>query len=188
MSTTVSRRKEVRRWLKERIGEADSVVLPDLVSEATNVFKHDEEFIVALVEEELRPLIYQMAQKLLADTRHDGVIEFGDELVTKGEFDKRATVRFENWMEHAGDRHIRFMRMDRRDLILARRENADRAEPFLRRVALIDRVLPCLSRNETVEEVFSPEEVEDMYKRIAKEREEERESKAGEDGKEGTAA
>lgn len=166
MVDETTKRQQIREWLKDQIEGKGSVDLPELVNKGTDHFLKDEEFVRGLVEDALRPLIYRMGIGIMQASRGERVIELGEEIVAQSEFQKRAKrlqSRWATWMEHAGDRYVRFMEMDKADLITAAEERLCRASTEAA-IANFQKLLAGkLKKNERVGDRFTPEQLDDMW-------------------------
>lgn len=172
LKSSVSIEQQIRQWVQAEIEEADSVDLPSLANDALDHFRTDEAFVHALMEDAIRPRVYDIARHVLSETRGAGnPIELGDEIVTGEEFKKRSrnmSAKFARWMEHAGeDGHIRFTKMRKPQLITAASERKKRGLTELKIAEFEQRVAAGMkSDNETVDQRYSAEDLQSIWKQI----------------------
>lgn len=161
------RRLLLREWLHKRVDGAAAVDLPDVTNLAVEHFQGDEEFVRSLMVDNLRPLIYEMARRMLGRTRQEGVVLVGDELMGRSEFEQEARRRFvpkfARWMEHAGDRHVNFMQMDREDLDKAATERERRAQTELALARFMRKRRSEMKPEQKVADVWSAEQLEQLW-------------------------
>lgn len=170
-------RKEVRDWIREEIQERDSVILPEFTRETINHFMENNGLLGDLLKESLEPLVYQMAKEVLGESRHAAQgqyrarqfayanVQLGDEMVTREEFESRAkkfSNRFSRWMEHAGDRHYNFMKMNATQLQAAADERRKRGTTEIFTAEFFERIAGDIGVG-FVEEVYSPEQVDEIW-------------------------
>lgn len=170
-ATSNTPRQELRDWIRQEVSGQDIVSLSDLTNRAVNHFKDDEDFLRRLLDQEFRPVIYDMVQFFVGQTRSFKV-SLGDETVTEREFeqrveDKAATFRkmsrWDKWLEHVDDQHINIKAMNRSDCLVATQERTERGNRELARAAFFKKLSEELSDEETVGEKFSDEELDAMY-------------------------
>ena len=168
----IQRRKQLRDWIAkelEETGEA-GVDLPALSRRAVEHFMANKSFVHGLMQEALPSQVYNIAKSVLQHTRpSDQFIVLGDEIVTGGEFHKRSEVlgsRFRKWMEHAGDRHYRFMEMNAAQLLAAAAERERRGTREFVIAALERRLAKELGPKRVVSDLYSDGEVESIYEEI----------------------
>lgn len=164
----VSRRRQLREWLKEELEYTDSVCLPEITDQAVEHFISDPSFMRGALRDVLRPMINDMAQRILHRTRHGGAILLGDEVVARSEFDQRAQVfasRFSSWMEHAGDRYVNFMLLTREQLRKSVQARMKRLKTEAHIVRFQKEVLDELRPGQQVKERFGAQELEDLWER-----------------------
>jgi hypothetical protein len=168
---TPSARIQVRTWVREQIADADEVTLPALADEAVEHFVKDKRFIRALLDESLRPLVYDLARIEMGRTRGT-VIRLGDTLATEEAIDKRSQTlagKWSRWLEHVNDRHVRLLDMTREDLLTAAGERRERAEADLKIADLWDRLAAHLEGGQAVRERFTPQEIDAMHEKVIRE-------------------
>jgi hypothetical protein len=167
-----SYKQQLRNILLEEIEGESSVNLPQLANRVADIVRADEELAAGLIAEVVRPYVYEQGVQLFARTRNESVIELGDEVVGRSEFEARAKTlssRFERWMEHADGRYINFMEMRKADLEEAARQRRTRATTELK-VAQFELYLArSLKGEEKVGDRYTPDELDEMWTKAYKE-------------------
>lgn len=166
-----TRAEQLKGILLAEIDGEPSVNLPQLANRVVNSVIEDEEFVRDLVEQAVRPFVYNMGKRLMAKTRGESVIELGDEIVGRSEFEARARVvthKFEYWMEHSDGRYVNFMEMRKEDLLEAARQREARASTELA-IAQFEKMLASkLKKSEKVGERFTPSQLDEMWAKAHK--------------------
>lgn len=166
-----SRKQELQEWLSKEIArevEANgSCDVPATVSRAANYFSKKPTFMKELVVEILHPQAYQYARQIIKSTRREDAVELGGEVVARSEFEQRARSRFERWIENIErGRDVRVMDMSKEDCLTASINRRQRARHEDGLADLFGTLGKGLKSSESVKDVFTPEEVEDIYQRI----------------------
>jgi hypothetical protein len=163
---TRSYKQRLREILLEEIEGESSVNLPQLANRVADIVRADEELASGLIAEVVRPYVYEQGVQLFAKTRNESVIELGDEVLGRSEFEARARTlssRFERWMEHADGRYVNFMEMRKADLEEAARQRRSRATTELK-VAQFELYLARnLQGDEKVGDRYTPDELDEMW-------------------------
>lgn len=166
-----STRRQLRDWVKEQIAGKTEVHSPTVADAAVLHFSDDREFIVAFLNEMLRPMIYQTVVQVMKATRGAGdVIVLGDDVVTRDVATERARTmrnKWTGWLERSGTRHVRLMEMRRDDLLLAADEREKRGATEYELAALWRALAERLEGNEKVAERFSADEIERVRTSLA---------------------
>lgn len=169
--TERTRKEQLKALLLAEIEGEASVNLPQLANRIVDSVVDDEEFVRGLVEEAVRPFVYEVGKRLMAQTRGEPVIELGDEVVARSEFEARAKTvssKFERWMEHADGRYVNFMEMRKADLVEAARQREARASTELA-IAQFEKMLASkLKKSEKVGERFTPGQLDEMWAKAHK--------------------
>lgn len=156
-------RKQVRAWVRDRIADQSSVEVASLYKEMVTHFSQDREFVSAWLLETLPAVAYEATLQVCAQTRSH--IVFGDEILSRGETEVRlkdARPRWQAWLEHVGDRHVRLMDMTKEDLRTAATIRRERGETELRYAELWDELASRIKGRKKVAEVFTVEQIEDI--------------------------
>jgi hypothetical protein len=161
----LSAKAEIRRWIRQRLREETEIKLPELAKEAELYFLADSFFTTKLIKETLTSLIYELVQALVGETRY----LVGEEVVDREGIKERARAHpvFEAWMEHANDRHIRFMEMTREQVLKAAEERERRGWHELQLGTLFRGVAAQLEEGEQVKDRFTAQEIDDMWQEMA---------------------
>lgn len=155
---------EMRAWIKERTTDKKSVNAPALARKMIKHFEKDEEFVVAFFREHGYATAYRLVIETIQRTRgRASVVQLGDEVVDRDEFEKRSKAflsRWDRWLEHVGDKHVRLMDMKRSDLLAAAQIRRERADNELEIAQLWESLAERLEGSQTVREAFTPEEID----------------------------
>lgn len=155
---------QVRDWIYQEIEGQNTVKLPDLANAAVVHFSKDPVFVHGFLETHLRPIIYDLAQKAMAATRgKQNVINVNDTLVTKEGIiagAQKLQSKWERWLEHVGDRHVRLTEMKRADLLAAAELREQRAGTDMAIAKLWRALAERMEVDQTVGELFTPEQIE----------------------------
>lgn len=162
MTTEQSSRARVAQWVREHIEGKDEVRVPDLVDAAIATFSKDRRFLTSLANETLREMVYRQAVQTLSTSR--SFISAGDVALTREGIKERARKHsvFANWLEHAGDRHVRLMDMTREDLLIAANEREKRGSHEMQLAALWRTIANGLEGGQTVSSKYSAQDIEGM--------------------------
>ena len=162
--TVATPTSRVRDWIYQEIDGMDTVKLPELANAAVAHFSQDPTFVHAFLETHLRPIIYDLAQKAMAATRgRENVIMAGETLLTRDGISKDAKKlqsKWERWLEHVGDRHVRLTEMTKSDLLKAAEERRKRANTDIRIAALWEALAERMEGDQKVGELFTPEQID----------------------------
>lgn len=156
-----STRGRIRAWVRAAIADKPAVKLPELTRDLVARFADDREFVMAWLAETLPAVAYEEVQAVCAATRAH--IVFGDEVVSRAEFGehvRQQRPRWQAWLEHVGDRHVRLWEMRRDDLLAAAAEREARGAEEYRRAVLWRELAARLRGRKTVGEVFTEEEID----------------------------
>lgn len=156
-------RKQVRAWVRDRIDGESSVEVSSLYREMVTHFSQDREFVAAWLSETLPAVAYDETLRVCAQTR--GHILFGDEILSRDETEtrlKEVRPRWQAWLEHVGDRHVRLLDMTKEELRTAATLRRQRGETELRYAELWDELASHLRGKKKVSDVFTVEQIEDL--------------------------
>jgi hypothetical protein len=168
-----SYKQQLREILLEEIEGESSVNLPELANRVADIVRANEELASGLIAEVVRPYVYQQGTQIFAQTRGEPIVELGDEVVGRSEFEARAKTlssRFARWMEHANGRYVNFMEMTKADLEDAARQRKTRATTELKIAEFqlyVSRTLK--KKSEKVGDRYTPSEVDEMWTKAYKE-------------------
>jgi hypothetical protein len=145
----------------KELSEEPEIRLPEIADAACAYFLSDENFLKGPIADLIRLAAYDAAQRYAQHTR--GVIPFGDSVITREEMTKRARrSQFSVWLEHVGDRHIRFMDLTREELLVAAGERRGRAQTDLDVALLEETLADALESGQHVKDRFTEEEIEEV--------------------------
>jgi hypothetical protein len=165
-------KQQLKDILLDEIGDEFSINLPQLANRVAEIVRADEELSANLIDEIVRPYVYEQGVQIFARTRNEAVLELGDEVVGRSEFEARAKVltsRFERWMEHAGGRYVNFMEMRRADLEEAAGQRKKRATTELKVAEFELYLARSLKGEEKVGDRYTPDELEEMWAKAYRE-------------------
>lgn len=153
---------QVAHWIRADMKGATEVKLPDLAQRTVAHFRTDTAFLDQFLQESLTPLVYDIARRVAASTRD--MIVLGDVVVTKGsitERAKRVSARWDSWLEHVNDRHIRLRDMTRADLRAAISERRKRGDVEYAIASLFEAMVERMASDDAVvRDVFSNDDIE----------------------------
>lgn len=161
-----------RDRLREALGAilddpySDQFEAPQIVERVVREIDEDPEWRRELIAENVAPLVRGMLGNLMAVSRQLGLstpILLGAQLLGPVEVDRfveRRSSAFDEWLEHAGSKHLRLLDMRKKDLRVARRERVKLGIRYLH-VARIHQLLEEQLDNEdqTVGDKFTVEEI-----------------------------
>lgn len=158
-------RARIRATVRVLLTDVDSASLPDVAREATDRLMEDTAFLQNEIRDLVQALAYEEARALAQSTRSN-LIVMGDEVMTRQRANaalaaKRAS-RWERWLEHVGDHHVKLLYMTREELIAAAKERRGRADTEMRVANLWDALADKLEGGQRVGERFTTEEIETM--------------------------
>lgn len=163
-------RKQMRGWLRDEIEGKDEIALPDLANRAVLHFATNPTFVQGFMEEQLQPIVHTMAQQVMAESRPTPVLSFTDTVMTSEKFEEKVaafkTTVWGNWMEHAGSRHVRLLRMDSTDLRMAAAERRGRGRTEFKFATLFDQIADGLEGGQVAEDRFTVDEIDALYRTI----------------------
>lgn len=160
-----SSRAVLAQWVRAQIAGKDEVDIPQLAKATLNHFRPNATFIDALVDEVFPDMVYEMVRSVLASTR---LIEAGDVMIAPAKLKARAASRWDRWLEHTGEHHVRLMEMNRPQLLAAANERKDRGMHEMRLSKLFRKLAGSVGVGQVVKDVFSPEEIEALHAAINK--------------------
>lgn len=160
-------RQQVYAWVRGELDGQTTVRLPELTDRMVAHFSTDAEFVSAWLSETLRPIAYDAVQRVIAGTRAYVII--ADEAVPHEEAVRAIKAKRPRWqafLEHAGDRHVRLFEMTRQDLLLAADEREKRGAAEMRLAALWRYLAEQLNDSETVGQHFTEAQIADIAGRL----------------------
>lgn len=167
----LSTKAELTRWVRDEISGKAVVQLPELTNRAVAHFSNDPEFVARLMDEMFRPMVYDIAKRVMQTTRPaGGIIQMGDTLTTR-EAAREAASKMQNrwtrWLEHVDSRHVRLTDMTKADLLTAAKERRRRGDSEYELAALWEALAERLEGTERVGERFSVAEIERVRMSLA---------------------
>ena len=171
MSTTdteASVRRDMAKWIRNRIDGENVVHLPDLAKEAGEHFGSDNGFVNRFFRQQFGTIFYEMVQSTVARTRSMHLM-LGDDIVSQDEIRDRSmrlSAKWSNWLEHVGDRHIRLLSMSADHLYMAAQERRERAAIDIQRAELLEALAKQLEPGETVGDRFSDDDIERIWQHV----------------------
>lgn len=165
-TTTMSSRAQLKEWIAKRIAGEDEVILPDLVQECIVHFSKDSAFIQSLFKEALRELVYTYGMHVIKNSH--SLIPVGEGGISREEITKRSRKHsvFANWLEHAGDRHVRLLEMTREQLLEAAQERRNRGNHEIRLAVLWETLAQQLEGGQRVSSKFTTEDIDVMAEQL----------------------
>lgn len=156
---------ELKQWIRNQIQGHSEVTISEVANQVIAHYGEDRDFINTLLSEVAKPLIWDITQEVLADTRK---FVGGDVITTEQGIKQRINTHpvFSKWMEHAGDRHIQVMEMRRRDLLLAAQERQERGDHEHALASLWRNMAARLGPQQKVKTVFSEQDIQNMLDNI----------------------
>jgi hypothetical protein len=163
------RTEELIEWFDQRIDVDEGINLPVMEREAQEAFS-DPQWNAELAKELKIELFRTVAQRRIAATRPGGVITMRDQVISRDEHNRRATVMEANmvkWREKALGLHHRLGAMRRRELEAAIKTRRSRVTSELMRIEYFEKLMERLTdENTTVEEVWTEEELAEEWNKI----------------------
>lgn len=159
----VTARAQLRQWVSAQCSGRSQIGIPELCDEAVDHFTQDKPFVRTFLNEALRPMVYTVVQQVVSSSREYVVL--GDEVVTQAVVRARSRPllgRFNKWMEHAGDRHYRFMDLTKEQVLMAIDERKKRVAGEITIIALEEHIAAKLESGERVRDRFTPEGLEQL--------------------------
>lgn len=162
-------RAQLEAWIEAQIDpDQDDVSLPDLARDAEAFLDAQPALKDDLLRDAVRQIVYAAGQRVVARSRGT-LIRFGDAISNRTRIQRKAAVlqdRWANWLEHAGRKHIRLMRMEAGDLRQAAAERRARGDTELLYARLWDSLANDLATGQTVGDKFSGLEIEQRLQRL----------------------
>lgn len=162
-------RARLRAWIRQQIKGKGEVNLPDLTERAVKWVARDKALARAVLLELLKPLVYEEARLVIADSRKapkgmaDSLVQLGDAVASRGALRGRAAAMERFWAglkEHAGSRHVLVLDMTAEDLTLAETERRKRGDAEYVYADLWARLRGRLEGNQRVRDVWTVQEIE----------------------------
>lgn len=154
----------VGMWVINHLKGKEEIQIAKVAEKALAHFKRDRVFMETFAEESLGLLV----KTIVGDTVRSTHVAMGEEFLTRQAIDDRATAMpvFSKWLEHSGDRHVIYMEMNREDLLQAASERETQGLTQLAIAKLNRTVARKLGLEQRVKDVFTPAEIEELYKGI----------------------
>lgn len=173
--SSIMARARVRIFLREQIKDQDRVVLADLTDRAIAFAMDDKNTMQQLLSELLKPMVHDLAQKVVAETRAGTtpiIVQGGDLVSLTGAVTERRSLlrpRFQAWLEYDGVCHTRLMRMTAEQLKAAARQRliASRKERAVAQL-WVD-LASTMPEGGVVEDHYTVEEIEERYIKVIEE-------------------
>jgi aromatic ring-cleaving dioxygenase len=163
-----SPRAQVARWVRAQIADREEVSIPDLRNQAIEHFEKDRAFMRSLLTAFMRTSLYDIVQHVVGSTR--GLTLLGDTVVTEDGIDQRVSAarasRWDRWLEHVGDKHLRLMDMTREDVLQAITEREQRIESERSVVRILSAIYARLEGGQRVRERFTAAEIEQLRRSL----------------------
>jgi hypothetical protein len=160
-------RMRLRTWIRDELTGKAEVSITDLRDRAVTYLLGNKELLQVVAKELLRGLIYEEIRLVVAESRgvagRDGSVLLGDDLVTRERLKERSlklSRAWDEWLEHAGDRHILVMEMDANDLQLAEDERRARGDVEYELADLWATLRGRLAPGQKVRDVWTVAEIE----------------------------
>lgn len=151
----------VRALIEAQLVDLQQLSIPELTTKVLQQVQADPAWTRALLKEALQPLVYEIVRRTVQNTR--GLIVYGREIVSRDRFEELVTERasrFETWMEHCGNGHVRLMSATRVNLRVAAQERRNSAETDLTLAALWETIASLLPDDTTrVEDVLNAAQI-----------------------------
>ncbi len=157
----LSPRRQYRAWIREELEGREAVSLPELTETILVRLKSDAALLDAWLSESLAPLVAQDIRQICSATRSHVV--FGDEALAPTALKAKVAAskpRWQAWLEHAGDRHVRLMDMQKEDLLAAADEREQRGMSNIELAALWRELAARLPADRKVGDLFTEEQIE----------------------------
>lgn len=168
-----SARSRLKAFIRADIKGKSEVDLAAVTNRAVQFVKKDKALLKAVLLDLLRPMVYEEARLVIADSREgsDGVapttnlVQLGDEVVSRGVLRERAAKVGRKWlkfMEHAGSRYVLLMDMTADDLVLAEAERRNRGDAEYGYADLWAKLRTRLENGQRVRDVWTASEIESV--------------------------
>lgn len=172
-----SARSRLRVFIRREIKGKSEVDLAQVTNRSIRYVTKDKTLLKAVLLELLRPMVYEEARLVIADSREGGdapvptnnLVQLGDEVVSRGALRERAAKVGRKWlafMEHAGSRYVLLMDMTADDLALAEAERRKRGDAEYGYADLWAKLRTRLESGQRVRDVWSTEEIEAVRREL----------------------
>jgi hypothetical protein len=179
-------RQLVKDMIEKRYDDLDEYKVPVVVDEVTALIRKDKKLYAAYVNECLREMIYNEALGVVSAQRIRArrAAEIQDALdepppsspATLIDLEKRLNSKQSDslrWLKHAeyiGGRHIKIMAMTGRQLDLALSYRLMQRDGHDLKIRFMGQIRAAVADDQAVEEVFSAEQLEELYQRARSKR------------------
>ncbi len=160
-------RQRIAAWMRERIADADEVVIPDLARQAIAVHRDDLAFLQAWFDDTAYVVAYGIGTQLCQETRGNVLARHVAPSATDAANPAVPRRRWLDEMEHVGIRSLRIGQMTKADLLIAASEREKPMLTELHRIGLFRRLADKMDDRQRVGEVFTDEQV-DRWARLLK--------------------
>lgn len=165
----MSFRRDFRRFVAPLIDGESVAELPAITDMAVRWMSEDPERMNRCLEELIRPIVYEMVQKIVSETRRPGIIVLGDSVHTKEALQQKAQAMRSRWtthMEHSGDRHVRLMEASKMDLFQAANERYALAAANRAYGDLWVKMASAMEDGQKVRDRFTAADIDSMFRAI----------------------
>lgn len=170
-----SARSKLKAFIREQIKGKSEVDLAQVTDQVLRHVVKDRTYLKAVLLELLRPMVYEEARLVIADSREssdagsgstNNLVQLGDEVVSRGVLRERSSRKWLQFMEHAGSRYVRLMDMTADDLTLAEAERRNRGDAEYGYADLWAKLRTRLENGQRVRDVWSAQEIEIVRKSL----------------------
>jgi hypothetical protein len=156
-------KQQLYAWMREET-EGESITrLPELTDRTVERLMANQDVLRAYLTGSIRDLTYDFAQRFIGKTR--GFVLFGDDLIARQDVPKIAALRrprWQAWLEHVGDRHVRLFDMMKRELLHAASLREERGQTEYQYAALWRELASGLDDVQSVKEVYTEKQIEEI--------------------------
>lgn len=166
---------KLKTFIRGEIKGKSEVDLGVLTTRAIRYVTKDKVLLKAMLSELLRPMVYEEARLVIADSRGEvgagsdpttNLVQLGDEVVSRGVLRERAGRTWLQFMEHAGSRYVLLMDMTADDLTLAEAERRKRGDTEYGYADLWAKLRTRLENGQRVRDVWTAQEIEAARKAL----------------------
>jgi hypothetical protein len=150
-------------WMREETEGQSITRLPELTDRTVERLLANQDILRAYLTASVRELTYDFAQRFIGQTR--GHVLFGDDLIARPDIPAIASTRrprWQAWMEHIGDRHVRLFDMMKGELLSAASLREERGHTEYQYAALWRELAGKMTDVQSVKEVFTEKQVEEI--------------------------
>ncbi len=155
---------KVKNVMEAEYALNDSVQLPTIARRVRDDLMNDAKFLKEAIGMMVYTVAYQSAQRVAAASRmtvsHDEAPDDPKQLTKRS--------RWDAWLEHIGDRHLKLMDMTIQDLDAAIAEREQRAYTELKTVSFLRSIKARLEGGQTIGERFNGSELTQIWTSIVR--------------------